>query len=50
MQAGGSTPLYLASLNGYVEAVRALLGASAPVNQVAVSGFGGAEERVYSCV
>ncbi len=35
-QSGGVTPLYVASQNGHVEAVRALLDAGAAVNQAKV--------------
>ncbi len=35
-QSGVVTPLYVASQNGHVEAVRALLGAGAAVNQAKV--------------
>ncbi len=35
-QADGRTPLYIASLNGHVEVVRALVGAGAAVNQAKV--------------
>ena len=35
-QSEGVTPLYVASQNGHVEAVRALLGAGAAVNQAKV--------------
>jgi hypothetical protein len=42
--------VYVASLNGKEEAVRALLGAGAVLNQVAVSVYGRAEERgVFVC-
>ncbi len=37
LQTNGRTPLFLASGNGRVEAVRALLDAGAPVNQASVS-------------
>ncbi len=37
VQADGATPLYAARRNGHVEAVRALLGADAAVNQAKVS-------------
>jgi hypothetical protein len=40
-QSGNVTPLHLASQNGHVEAVRALLDAGAAVNQGEVSGDGG---------
>ena len=45
VQTDGATPLYVASKNGHVEAVRALLDAGAAVNQASVSGYGRAEER-----
>ncbi len=35
-QNDGRTPLYIASLNGHVEVVRALVGAGAAVNQAKV--------------
>ncbi len=44
MQVDGSTPLYLASLNGHMEAVRVLLGAGAAVNQAKVRVYVGARE------
>ena len=53
VQTDGATPLYLASQNGHVEAVQALVGAGAAVNQASVSGYGRAEEPgvfVYECV
>ncbi len=51
VQTDGATPLYVASQNGHVDAVRALLDAGAAVNQAAVSGYGRAEERgVFVCV
>ncbi len=42
VQANGLTPLHAASVNGHVEAVRALVGAGAAVNQADVSADGGA--------
>ncbi len=39
VQASGATPVYLASQNGHLEAVRALIGAGAALNQAAVSGY-----------
>ncbi len=39
VQADGATPLHVASQNGHVDAVRALLGAGASVNQATVSVF-----------
>jgi ankyrin repeat protein len=45
VQADGWTPLLEASWNGHVDAVRALIGAGAAVNHVAVSVYGRAEER-----
>ncbi len=36
LQIDGVTPLLIASLNGHVECVRALLGGSAAINQAAV--------------
>jgi hypothetical protein len=41
-QADGRTPLFMASVNGHVEAVVALVGAGATVNQATVSADGGA--------
>ncbi len=46
VQADGATPVYVASLNGHVEAVRALIGASAAVNQAAVSVYHSEWENV----
>ena len=47
VQDDGWTPLHVASVNGHVDAVRALLGAGAALNQgAAVSEDGGA---VYAC-
>ncbi len=37
VQGDGATPLYVASENGHVEAVQALLGAGASLNQATVS-------------
>ena len=45
VQADSWTPLYVASLNGHVDAVRALLDAGAAVNRAAVSVDSKAEER-----
>ncbi len=45
-QASGATPVYAASLNGHVEAVRALLGAGAAVNQAKVSLYHSVWENV----
>ena len=45
VQAGGATPVYMASQNGHLDAVRALLGAGAAVNQATVSVYGIGEER-----
>ncbi len=50
VQVNGGTPLYVASLNGHVDAVRALLDAGAAVNQAEVSVYGRAEERGAVCV
>jgi hypothetical protein len=36
-QADGRTPLFMASVNGHVEAVRSLVGAGAAVNKATVS-------------
>ncbi len=47
VQADGWTPLLVASWRGRGEAVRALLGAGAAVNQADVSGDGGAR---FLCV
>jgi ankyrin repeat protein len=41
VQSDGLTPLLVASLNGHVEAVRALVEAGAAVNQAAVSASWG---------
>ncbi len=50
-QADGHTPLFMASMNGHVEAVAALVGAGAAVNQASVSGNGRVEERsMFVCV
>jgi ankyrin repeat protein len=43
-QTDGFTPLYIASQNGQVEAVRALVGAGAAVNQADVR-----EDLVFGC-
>jgi hypothetical protein len=43
-QADGRTPLFMASVNGHVEAVVALVGAGAAVNQATVSADGGARD------
>ncbi len=50
VQANGMTPLFKASQNGHVEAVRALLDGGAAVNQADVSGYGRGEERGTVCV
>ena len=50
VQDGGATPLFIASLCGHVEAVRALLDAGAVVNQAKVSVYGRAEEHGVFCV
>ncbi len=42
LQIDGRTALIAASVNGHVEAIRALLDAGAAVNQTDVSGDGGA--------
>jgi hypothetical protein len=39
-QGDGCTPLYVASHNGHMDVVRALLGTGAAVNQVTVRGQG----------
>jgi hypothetical protein len=40
LQTDGATPLYIASQNGHVECVRALLGGGAAINQANVSCAG----------
>ncbi len=50
LQANGATPLFAASSNGHAEAMRALLGAGAVVNQARVSGYGTAVEGGVICV
>jgi hypothetical protein len=45
-QASGATPVYVASLNGHVEVLRALLVAGAAVNQAAVSVYHSVWENV----
>ncbi len=47
-QADGWTPLHLASERGYVEAVVALVGAGAAVNQAEVSADGGVTGIVFA--
>ncbi len=42
--------MYVASWNGHVDAVRALLGAGAALNQAKVSVCGRAEERGVCCI
>ncbi|MFY7871708.1 MAG: ankyrin repeat domain-containing protein, partial [Limnohabitans sp.] len=37
LQTAGATPLYIASQNGHVECVQALLGGGAAINQARVS-------------
>jgi ankyrin repeat protein len=48
-QADGRTPLFMASVNGHVEAVVALVGAGAAVNEALVSVDGGAI-GLFACV
>ncbi len=51
VQTDGASPLYVASQNGHVEVVRALLGAGADVGQVTVSrGFSVAKCVGYGVV
>ncbi len=49
-QTNGRTPIYVASLNGHVEVVRALVGAGAAVNQAKVRYFLGGCWSVRVCV